>query len=112
MNASAVRDKKNGSPKLFNNASDKRENPHTINNNVNNNEKPKTTKEFNEKLYNEPDIISIDDVLYGDYSKPKTNTPVLRFDDIHDEDKPNKKNFKILRKFLRQEADIINKSDF
>jgi hypothetical protein len=71
-----------------------------------------TTKQFNDKLFNTPDNISIDDVLYGDFSKPKKRSPVLKFHDVHNEDEPNKKNIKILRKFLKQEAKIINKSDF
>jgi len=116
MNASAVRNKKNTYVKSFNNASDRRK-PTEKKNLFSNPSHIKdfqieTSKEFNDKLFNEPDTISINDVLYGDYSKPKKNSPVLQFEDVHDEDKPNRKNFKLLRKFLKQEADIINKSDF
>ena len=71
-----------------------------------------TTRQFNDKIFNEPDEISINDVLYGDFSKPKKRSPVLKFHDVHNEDEPNKKNIKILRKFLKQEAKTINKSDF
>ena len=73
---------------------------------------PTTTKELNDKIFNAPDNISIEDVLYGNYTKPSKGSSVFKFNDIHDEDKPNKKNIKILRKFLKQEADKINKSDF
>lgn len=115
MNASTFRNdnmkKKNNT---FSNASDRRNTHNTNNNFVNprSNQEITTTKEFNDKIFNTPDNISINDVLYGDYSTPKKRSPILKFNDVHDEDKPNKKNIKILRKFLKQEADKINKSDF
>jgi hypothetical protein len=74
---------------------------------------PDTTNNFNNKLRNEPENITIKDVLYNDYSKPNNKKAiVLSFKDVPTEEKPNKHNHKILRKFLKQEAEKINKSDF
>lgn len=68
-------------------------------------------------------IVTLDDVLYGDFSNKKNkNSVTLKFDNINDvlsninsdddDKKTKKKNNKILISFLKQEAKKINFSDY
>jgi hypothetical protein len=69
-------------------------------------------------------VVTLDDVLYGDFSNKKKNNVTLKFDNINDvlkninsddddiDKKTKKKNNKILTTFLKQEATKINFSDY
>jgi hypothetical protein len=73
-------------------------------------------------MINKP--VTLDDVLYGDFTnRNNKNKVTMKFDDIikntndsssdtDNDKKAKKKNNKILTKFLKQEAHIINISDF
>lgn len=74
-------------------------------------EKIMSPQEELEKLEKE---LTIDDVLFGRFEKNKKNSIVHKTKEFNKDGKPkiNKKNTKILKLFLQQEADKINESMF
>lgn len=74
-------------------------------------EKIMSPQEELEKLEKE---LTIDDVLFGRFEKNKKNAIVHKTKEFNKDGKPkiNKKNTKILKLFLQQEADKINESMF
>ena len=58
--------------------------------------------------------LTIEDVLFGRFEKNKSNPLIQKTQEVDKKGKPkiNKKNSKILKMFLQQEADIINDMEF
>ena len=87
------------------------------NNNIDNNiniKKKIEPKEDLEEFENFKKDLTIDDVLYGRFGKNKKNVTVEKMKELNKDGKPkiNKKNSKILKMFLQQEADKINDMPF